>query len=92
MRGSRDAEFAYTNDKRSVVVSKDDLLIICDGSKSGDMFSGFEGILSSTMGKFSFDKNNIDSNYLRMFLGLNFNLFNTSKKGCSNSSPRFQGI
>lgn len=83
MRGSSDSEFASIEDKSSVIISKKDLIIICDGSKSGDIFSGFEGILSSTMGKISFDENVVYSKYLKYFLDLNYNLFNNSKKGAA---------
>ncbi|MES2060013.1 MAG: restriction endonuclease subunit S [Patescibacteria group bacterium] len=83
MRGSKDAEFALIEDRNSIAVSKKDLVIICDGSKSGDMFSGFEGVLSSTMGKMEFDDSVIEPNYLKRFLDLNFDLFNGAKKGAA---------
>jgi len=83
MRGSKDAEYAFISDKNSVAVSKNDLIIICDGSKSGDMFSGFEGILSSTMGKMKFSEKEIEPKYLKRFLELNFDLFNNAKKGAA---------
>jgi type I restriction enzyme, S subunit len=83
MRGTKDAEFALVSDKKSVLVLKKDLVIICDGSKSGDMFSGFDGILSSTMGKMDFDNKIIEPGYLKRFLDLNFELFNGSKKGAA---------
>jgi type I restriction enzyme S subunit len=83
MRGTKDAEFALVDDKNSVAVSKKDLVIICDGSKSGDMFSGFEGVLSSTMGKMDFERNEIEPNYLKRFLDLNFDLFNGAKRGAA---------
>jgi restriction endonuclease S subunit len=83
MRGTKEAEFALVNDKNSIAVSQKDLVIICDGSKSGDMFSGFEGILSSTMGKMYFNEKKIESDYLKRFLDLNFELFNGSKKGAA---------
>lgn len=83
MRGTRDAEFAKISDKKSVIVGKEDLIIICDGSKSGDMFSGFEGILSSTMGKMEFNNENVCPGFLKFFLDHNFELFNGSKKGAA---------
>lgn len=83
MRGLKDAEYASVSDKNSVVVAGKDLIIICDGSKSGDMFSGFKGILSSTMGKINFNEREINSNYLKRFLDSNFDLFNGSKKGAA---------
>ncbi len=83
MRGTKESEFASTYDKNSVLVLKKDLVIICDGSKSGDIFSGFEGILSSTMGRVDFDSDVIDSRYLKNFLDLNYKLFNGAKKGAA---------
>ena len=83
MRGTKDAEFALISDNKSVPISKDDLIIICDGSKSGDMFSGFEGVLSSTMGKMEFDKDIIIPGFLKAFLDLNFEFFNESIKGAA---------
>lgn len=82
MRGSKEAEYASVADKNSVVVAKNDLVIICDGSKSGDIFSGFDGILSSTMGKMKFREKK-EPRYLKKFLELNFNLFNDAKKGAA---------
>ena len=83
MRGTKESEFALIHDKNSIDVSKKDLIIICDRSKSGDVFSGFEGILSSTMGKMDFNEKEIDSRFLKNFLDLNFELFNGSKKGAA---------
>ena len=83
LRGTKEAEYASIDDKKSVIVHKEDLIIICDGSKSGDVFSGFHGVLSSTMGKMVIDFNLVNSEYLKYFLDLNFNLFNGSKKGAA---------
>jgi len=83
MRGSKEAEYAFVNDKNSVAVVEKDLIIICDGSKSGDLFSGFEGILSSTMGKIRFSEKEIERGYLKSFLDFNFSLFNDAKKGAA---------
>lgn len=83
MRGTKEAKFAEKSDKNSVPVSKGDLIIICDGSKSGDVFSGFEGILSSTMGRIDFNKERVEKVYLELFLKINFDLFNSGKKGAA---------
>jgi len=64
-------------------VANGDLIIICDGSKSGDVFSGFEGVLSSTMGRVDFDKKQVEKMYLELFLKTKFDLFNSSKKGAA---------
>lgn len=83
LRGTKVPEYAPIHDKKSVIVSREDLIIICDGSKSGDMFSGFEGVLSSTMGKIVIDSNLVNPQYLKYFLDLNFDLFNGLKKGAA---------
>lgn len=90
LRGTKEPEYASIHDKKSVIVSNSDLIIICDGSKSGDMFSDFEGILSSTMGKMEFDTNLLHPKYLKNFLDLNFDLFNGSKKGAAIPHLDFQ--
>lgn len=83
MRGTKEALLAEINDKNSVPVSFEDLIIICDGSKSGEVFSGFIGILSSTMGRIDFDREQIEKTYFELFLKINFDLFNSSKKGAA---------
>jgi type I restriction enzyme S subunit len=83
MRGTKEAEYAEKLDKNAVPVSKHDLIIICDGSKSGDIFSGFEGVLSSTMGRVDSDEGLIEKSYLEFFLRVNFDLFNFGKKGAA---------
>lgn len=80
MRGSAEAEYASVEDRNSVVVEDSDTIIICDGSNSGEVFTGFHGILSSTMGKIS-TKAEVDSDYLRAFLASTFEVFNGAKTG-----------
>lgn len=67
LRGIADAEFASNDDKNSVLVTKDEIIIICDGSNSGESFHGFEGVLSSTMGKIQYKKE-VNSRYVLYFL------------------------
>ncbi len=83
LRGIKEAKFAEKSDRNSVFITKEDLVIICDGSKSGDIFSGFEGILSSTMGKVVFDERQVEKRYLELFLRYNFQFFNLGKKGAA---------
>lgn len=53
----------------SIVVNKQDVIIIWDGSNAGEVFSGYEGILASTMAKlWPKDSNILDSNYLYFVL------------------------
>ncbi len=80
MRGRAEAEYASVNDPNSITVRVDETIIICDGSNSGEVFTGFHGILSSTMGKIS-KKVELDDNYLRAFLASTFEIFNGAKIG-----------
>lgn len=82
MRGSKEAEYASVNDRNSITVEESDTIIICDGSNSGEVFTGFRGILSSTMGKIA-KKAEIDDDYLRAFLASTFDVFNGAKTGAA---------
>jgi len=82
MRGSAEAEYASVKDRNSVTVSESETIIICDGSNSGEVFTGFRGILSSTMGKIS-KKAEINDDYLRAFLASTFEVFNGAKTGAA---------
>lgn len=82
MRGSQEPEFASLSDRNSIPVSEDETIIICDGSNSGEVFTGFRGILSSTMGKLV-KKGPIDDAYLRAFLDSTFEVFNGAKTGAA---------
>ncbi|MFA5167314.1 MAG: restriction endonuclease subunit S [Candidatus Omnitrophota bacterium] len=82
MRGSAEAEYASVKDRNSVTVEDSETIIICDGSNSGEVFTGFRGILSSTMGKIS-KKAEIDDSYLRAFLASTFEVFNGAKTGAA---------
>jgi type I restriction enzyme, S subunit len=82
MRGSQEPEFASVSDRNSILVSEDETIIICDGSNSGEVFTGFRGILSSTMGKLV-KKGDIDDAYLRAFLESTFEVFNGAKTGAA---------
>jgi type I restriction enzyme S subunit len=82
MRGSKEAEFASVKDRNSITVEESETIIICDGSNSGEVFTGFRGILSSTMGKIA-KKAEIDDDYLRAFLASTFDVFNGAKTGAA---------
>jgi len=58
------------------------MIIICDGSNSGEMFQGFNGVLASTMGKIKHN-NELDSRFLHTFLDFQFYLFNSKKTGAA---------
>ena len=82
MRGSKEAEYASVKDRNSITVEESETIIICDGSNSGEVFTGFRGILSSTMGKIG-KKAEIDDDYLRAFLASTFDVFNGAKTGAA---------
>ena len=82
MRGSKEAEYASVKDRNSISVEESETIIICDGSNSGEVFTGFRGILSSTMGKIA-KKAKIDDDYLRAFLASTFDVFNGAKTGAA---------
>jgi type I restriction enzyme, S subunit len=82
LRGSKEAEYASVNDRNAVKVHEDETIIICDGSNSGEVFIGFQGILSSTMGKIV-TKVDINDDYLRAFLASTFDVFNEAKTGAT---------
>jgi type I restriction enzyme S subunit len=82
MRGSKEAEYASVKDRNSITVEESETIIICDGSNSGEVFTGFRGILSSTMGKIA-TKAEIDDDYLRAFLASTFDVFNGAKTGAA---------
>ena len=82
MRGSKEAEYASVKDRNSITVEESETIIICDGSNSGEVFTGFRGILSSTMGKIA-KKAEIYDDYLRAFLDSTFDVFNGAKTGAA---------
>jgi type I restriction enzyme S subunit len=82
LRGKAEPKFALSSDKNSVPVSAHELIIICDGSNSGETFIGFDGILSSTMAKIAHgDK--LEPRFLRYFLDSKFEKFGATKTGAA---------
>ena len=80
LRGAEPTDYAFVPDKDSITVTADEIIIICDGSNSGETFIGFDGVLSSTMAKIVHG-NNIENKFLIYFLELMFEKFNSSKTG-----------
>ena len=77
IRGESDPEYGIPNSKGIVLVNPKDYVIIMDGSNSGEVFTGINGILASTMGKIIL-KQKINLKYLGYFLDFNKeNLANT---------------
>lgn len=73
----------YTNSiDKLKVVNPNDLLMLWDGSKSGDVFfSDIFGILSSTMVNIKTKMENLNLKYLYYFIYLNYSTLNTSTTG-----------
>ena len=63
--------------------TENDLLIIWDGSNSGEVFMGKEGILSSTMAKIEVNDNLYLKKYLYYFLKNNFAVLNEKVTGAA---------
>lgn len=82
LRGEASPRFADPADKNSVHVGKREVLIICDGSNSGETFLGFEGILASTMAKIS-HTDDLDATFLRYYLSSTFSRFNDGMTGAA---------
>lgn len=80
LRGGEPQGYALPDHKQSVCVGPRDIFIICDGSNSGETFTGFDGVLSSTMAVIDHGAE-LDSRYLIHYLGTLFGKFNSSKTG-----------
>lgn len=80
LRNTNVAEYASVADKKSILVDSDEIIIICDGSNSGETFFGFKGIISSTMGKIVHN-NDIATKYLNFFLLLVIEYLKSEKTG-----------
>ncbi len=68
-------------DKNSVRVTKEDIIIIADGSNSGEVFFGYEGIIASTMGKLKIMNELAIKDYVYFFIKMNFKELNVPKRG-----------
>ena len=82
IRGLEAPEYGSPSDRGVVTLTEADTAIICDGSNSGEIFTGLNGIMSSTMGKVV-KKTDIYDPYLRHFLSSTFELFNGTKTGAA---------
>jgi len=60
--------------------SKEDVVLIWDGSKAGQVFIGLEGVLASTMVRID-PENQIERDYLYYFLLTQFDLLNSKTTG-----------
>ena len=69
----------YTTGEKCVPCKEGDILIVCDGSRSGLVGKAINGYVGSTLAKISAD--GVDNQYLYYFLQGKYTLFNTRKKG-----------
>lgn len=69
-RSIRNLESPQYTDQRDdlVFVNQRDIVIIMDGSNSGEIFKGLKGILASTMGRICFSKEEYLSGFMQYFL------------------------
>ena len=63
------------------ICKKEDVVLIWDGSKAGQVFTGLEGVLASTMVKIIPTINNLDKLYLYCFLTTKFDYLNSQTTG-----------
>lgn len=80
LRGGEHAKYAAISDKKSVPVSSHEIIIICDGSNSGETFCGFKGVLCSTMGKIA-SSETVDKAFLKLALEMALEDFKKRKTG-----------
>ncbi|MGC8758120.1 MAG: restriction endonuclease subunit S, partial [Caldisericaceae bacterium] len=64
-----------------VKVNKSEIIIIADGSNSGEVFIGYEGALASTMGKLKIQDTKVMTEFLYWFIKMNFLNLNKPKRG-----------
>lgn len=70
---------SYADGKKCLSCKSGDVLIVCDGSRSGLVGFAIDGYVGSTLAKLSAD--GIDNKYLYYFLMSKYALLNTRKKG-----------
>lgn len=69
----------YTDDDKCVPCEDGDLLIVCDGSRSGYVGRAIKGYIGSTLAKISAE--GVDNSYLYYFIQGMYRLLNTQMKG-----------
>ena len=70
---------SYASPEKCVLCDDGDLLIVCDGSRSGLTGRAIKGVVGSTLSKISAD--GLTTEYLRYFIQSKYTLLNTQKKG-----------
>lgn len=69
----------YTDDDKCLPCNDGDLLIVCDGSRSGYIGRAIKGYTGSTLAKISAE--GVDNSYLYYFIQSMYKLLNTQMKG-----------
>lgn len=69
----------YASTEKSLLCEAGDLLIVCDGSRSGLTGRAIKGVVGSTLAKIYAD--GLTTEYLRYFIQSKYTLLNTQKKG-----------
>ncbi|TDP20690.1 type I restriction enzyme S subunit [Halanaerobium congolense] len=82
LRGNDFPEWCSKNDDNKVEVKENEILMIWDGSYSGNVFMGFNGALSSTMARLKCE-DDINNQYLFYQLRNNFKIFQSTTIGTS---------
>lgn len=82
LRGNDVPEWCSKDDDNKVEVKENEILMIWDGSYSGNVFMGFNGALSSTMARLKCE-DNINNKYLYYQLRNNFKIFQSTTIGTS---------
>jgi type I restriction enzyme S subunit len=81
-RTKRAKQFASTKNESLITVDKEDVVFIWDGSNAGDVFTGLNGVLASTMIKISPKKESLlTRKILYYYLKTKFYQFNTQTTG-----------
>lgn len=83
IRSGKTSEWCLVSDKNSVAVQEHEIIMIADGSNSGEVFTGFKGVLASTMGKLRIDEEKISKDFLYYFIKMNFEELNKPKRGAA---------
>lgn len=76
----------YTDELGLVKVSSNDCIIAWDGSKSGTVNYGLNGIIGSTLARLTIKdnfRNELDSSYLGLFLQFNYEYFQKTNTGAA---------
>lgn len=70
----------YTNDEKCLPCDDGDLLIVCDGSRSGLVGRAIKGYVGSTLARIDLDSS-VYKNYIYYYIQGKYALLNTKKKG-----------